>query len=136
MLLTPDGGSDIILPNDLLWVDEHNWSPVAADGDYSLTGALIIEKSLKLAGRPITLRSPGDGLGWILRPVVLALNSAAEDPALELILQLQYPADTRSFTVMFDHSQKSPVSASPVKGFPQHDAEDYFTVTINLIEIP
>ncbi len=34
------------LPDNLLWVNEFDWSPVAQDVERSLTGALIVSSSI------------------------------------------------------------------------------------------
>ena len=45
----------LVLPDDLLWSDEHSWSPTVATSAYLITGALLIQSAMRLAGRPITL---------------------------------------------------------------------------------
>jgi hypothetical protein len=51
------------LPDDLLWADEHAWSPVVATVSYLLTGALLVQSATRQAGRPITLVGPPD-MAW------------------------------------------------------------------------
>ncbi len=60
--MTLDG---IELPDDLLWVDEFDWNPVAQDIERSLTGALMVQEQAKLYGRPITLTGGDEaGMGY------------------------------------------------------------------------
>lgn len=128
------GGGEIALPNDLLWEDELSWVPPAAKETYSLTGALIVEMAARQAGRPITLRSADESMGWVTRETVAQLRAWASVLDKKYRLVLEYPTDTRTFVVMFKHSA-TPVEARPVKGFPGHEDEDYFTVTIRLMEV-
>ncbi|WP_263080055.1 hypothetical protein [Endozoicomonas sp. Mp262] len=69
----------IELPDDLLWVDEFDWNPVAQDIDRSLTGALMVQEQAKLYGRPITLTG-GDEAGWVTRATILELMALVETP--------------------------------------------------------
>ena len=48
-------GVALPLPDDLLWADEHAWSPAVASTSYLITGALLIQSATRQAGRPITL---------------------------------------------------------------------------------
>ena len=48
-------GVALPLPDDLLWSDEHAWSPAVASTSYLITGALLIQSATRQAGRPITL---------------------------------------------------------------------------------
>ncbi len=88
----------LTLPAGLAWSDEFAWSPVSASSSYSLTGALIIERSIKQAGRPITLigqSSGNDHTAWITRANLLTLK-AGLDTGATYILTLH---DGRTFTV-------------------------------------
>ena len=121
------------LPNDMFWVDEHKWTPAVAKTTYSLTGALIIEGAAKLTGRPITLQPPSD-MAWLPRTVVDTLRQWSATPNRRFKLVLEYPSDTRQFTVVFRH-QDTPLEAEPVKGFPGHDSADWFKVTLRFTDV-
>ena len=54
-----DTGVALPLPDDLLWSDEHAWSPAVANASYLITGALLIQSATRQAGRPITLSPKG-----------------------------------------------------------------------------
>lgn len=118
----------IILPEDLNWSDEFQWSPVARSTDYSLTGALIVEESLKQAGRPITLEAKSEFRGpvWIDRDTVDALYAKAAVPGTQMTLTL---SDSRTFTVMF---KDDGVKATPVYHVMPHDDADPYYLTLSL----
>jgi len=97
MILT-DGNYTLNLPSDLLWEDE-DWQPVTLDAGYSLTGALVIETATRLAGRPITLKSP-DNQAVITGSQLNTLRTWAGIAGKVLTLTLR--GVTR--TVVFRHS--------------------------------
>lgn len=125
---------EIALPDGLLWKDEFNWTATISNVTYSLTGALIIDTGTKQTGRPITLEPPDETMGWVKRSTVIRLKEWADAPDKRMRLVLEYPSDNRTFTVMFRHYDGA-VEASPVKGFPQHDNDDWFHLTLRLIEV-
>lgn len=88
----------VTLPGDLRWSDEFQWTPVHRAVEYSLTGSLIVQEAVKLAGRPITLdaQSEAQGYVWLDRATLLSLKTLAETPAWTGTLTL---ADGRAFTV-------------------------------------
>src|SRR5512139_3887995 len=109
-------GVVLALPDDLLWTDEHAWSPVVSTISYLLNGALLVQSATRQAGRPITLVGAAD-MAWVTRAVVNLLYSwaavplSADSGRFELTL-----TDTRVFTVAFRHADTC-VEAEPVKGF-------------------
>lgn len=123
---------EIVLP-DLLWQDEFDWEPVKTSATWGVEGSLILQKGVKLAGRPITLRSPGDDMGWVLREVLLALYSWAADPTTQMTLYLEKAPDTRSFVVQFGESPA--INASPVKGWADHQTDDNYVLELKLIQV-
>ena len=118
----------IELPYDLYPTDDLNWSPVAATGVYTLSGAYDVQQAVKLAGKPMTLQSD-DGLGLITRDTVNKLHEQAAIP--EATFALEYVADgvTKIVNVMFDH-EANPIEATPFKGFNSPNLDDYFAVTL------
>ena len=55
----------LTLPDNFIWVNEFEWSPVAQSTERSLTGALVVSESEKSYGRSIVL---GDGENsWLNR---------------------------------------------------------------------
>jgi len=121
------------LPNDLLWVDENTWVPVVSTEEWGVTGALIIHVGTKQAGRPITL-TPQSDMAWVPRSTVLQLIAWASAPGVQYKLVLEYPTDTREFTVVFKTSE-NPVDATPVAGFPAHGSTDWYNVKLKFLTV-
>lgn len=123
-------GAVIRLPDDLLWVDEHAWTPGVASVPYLLTGALLVESAIRQAGRPITLVSAAD-MGWVRRAVVDQLYAWASEPGRAFELTL---LDGRVFEVVFRH-QETAIEAEPVMGFPARGAGDWYRVTVRVMGV-
>nr|DAJ92832.1 MAG TPA: hypothetical protein [Caudoviricetes sp.] len=129
-----DTGVALPLPDDLLWSDEHAWSPAVANASYLITGALLIQSSTRQAGRPITLVGPSD-MAWVTRAAVNQLHGWAAAPLtahsgrFELTLR-----DARVFTVAFRH-QEAAIEAEPVLGFPAQADTDFYRITLRLMQI-
>lgn len=133
-------GVTLALPDDLLWTDEHSWSPAVASVSYLLTGALLVQSALRQAGRPITLVGAAD-MAWVTRAVVgtlqgwaaipLAGNTGGTGGAGRFELTL---ADARMFTVAFRHFETA-IEAEPVTGFPARAESDFYRLTLRLMEI-
>ncbi|CCF97806.1 hypothetical protein ACPEAN_15035 [Ralstonia solanacearum] len=120
----------LALPDDLLWTDEHAWTPAVAAVSYLLTGALLVESAARQKGRPITLVGAAD-MAWVSRASVNRLYAWATDPGRQFELTL---TDGRTFTVAFRHHETA-IEAEPVMGFPaRHDA-DFYRLTLRLMEI-
>ncbi len=122
---------DLILPDELVWVDETDWTPVAQSEEYFLAGSLEVQASMKLAGRPITL-SRKDGEVWASRSLVLSLMALAAEPGKEMTLTLH---DGRSFTVMFRHSDGVPLAASQVVEYNNPSDAALYTLTLRFFII-
>lgn len=123
---------DLTLHHDLLWIDEHNWSPAVQNVSYSLTGALILETAARQAGRPITLQAPDASMAWHVRSVVDQLFAWAATPGQQFLLALD---DARAFNVVFRHQDGTAIEAKPVRGMATFDADDYWQVSLKLMEI-
>ena len=129
-LINNQSNVSIELPYDLYPIDDLNWSPIAATGVYTLSGAYDEQQAVKLAGKPMTLKSDaGQGLGLITRDTVNKLHEQAAIP--EATFALEYLADgvTKIVNVMFDHAS-NPIEAEPFKGFNSPNLNDYFAVTL------
>ena len=140
----------LVLPDGLVWSDEYDWTPIAQSaGDYSLTGALLLQESVKLSGRPITLAYQRDGnehTAWIKRAQthngwssLEALRAALLVHSVKLTLTLH---DNRQFTVSPRHDSGGPIKVQPksvYKSFalanPGPDAL-YYVEEIRLMEGP
>lgn len=115
----------ITLPDHLVWLDEFDWLPVAHSSERGLTGKLLVEEAPLVKGRPITLE--GD---WATRAVIEQLYALASQPNQTHTLDI----DGRVFTVMFRRGEQ-PVSAVPIKPSADPVSNDYYLLTLRLIEV-
>ena len=124
----------LLLPDDLLWSDEHAWTPAVSSVSYLITGALLIQSATRQAGRPITLVGPAD-MAWVTRATLETLRSwaavALSDTTGRFALTL---TDGRAFTVAFRH-QDTAIEAEPVLGIPARSDADFYRLTLRLMEI-
>ena len=127
-------GDTLVLPDDLLWSDEHSWSPVVSSVSYLITGSLLVQSATRQAGRAIPLVAPAD-MAWVTRSVVNVLRDWAALPLdavsgrFELTL-----VDGQVFTVAFRHGDGA-IEAEPVTGFPARSDTDFYRVTLKLMQI-
>ena len=124
----------LTLPDDLLWSDEHAWTPAMASVSYLITGALLVQSALKQAGRPITLTGAVD-MAWVARSCVGTLYDWAAVPLGESTGRFELTLlDARVFTVAFRHAEV-PIVAEPVKGIPARSDSDCYRLTLKLMQI-
>jgi hypothetical protein len=123
-------GAVLHLPDDLLWADEHAWTPAVAAVSYLLTGALLVESATRQKGRPITLQAEPD-MGWVTRAMLNTLYDWAAQAGRQFDLTL---TDGRVLTVAFRHHE-TPIEAEPVLGFPARHDSDFYRLTLRLMEI-
>lgn len=124
------GVTVITLPPDLLWADEFAWTAVSEQRTFSLGGAVLTDKALRLAGRPILLQG-GENFGWMTRTEVLALKAWAE--LADATMTLFYGG--ASYSVAFDHSSGAPISATPVVDFSDPAAADLYWPVLRFITL-
>lgn len=125
-----------VLPDDMKWLDEFDWSYVSQQQEVSLGGSLWIEESSQLKGRPITLVgefSGSEGYAAPTRAIVLELQALCDTPLTDPLLLTLY--DGRSFNVRFDYSQGTPVKAEPIRHKAPQINTDLYTLTLRLIEV-
>lgn len=131
-MILSDGVTSLTLPDSLDWTDEY-WVPVVQSVDYSLTGAPVVQSSLKSAGRPITLQSTMNGAlvyGDVSRATLDALQAMASNPDAVLTLTL---ADETEYTCIFRHTDNA-ISASPVFGRSDRRAAEWWLITLRLMQ--
>jgi len=122
--------ASLSLPEDLLWSDEYTGHDLVAQArTVTLGGALLIEESVQLAGRPITLGSLDERSGWITKAQLDALHALASTPGASHALTLP---DGRSFTVAF---RRPAFEAQPIVGYRAPGSTDVYAVRIHLLEI-
>ncbi len=127
-------GVALPLPDDLLWADEHAWSPAVANASYLITGALLIQSATRQAGRPITLVGAPD-MAWVTRATVEQLRTWAALAVSEASGRFELAlADGRVFTVAFRHAETA-IEAEPVMGIPARASTDFYRLTLRFLEI-
>lgn len=137
----------VTLPDDLVWVDEFQWSPIVQQADSAIDGSLILQESTLLAGRPITLVG-GQNYAWASRTTVLALKALADAATdTDYLLTLN---DGSTYRVRFRRSSPSqaltggssgsnnalPFTATPVVPYADPADADNYVITINLFVVP
>lgn len=124
----------LLLPDDLLWSDEHAWSPAVVATSYLITGALLIQSATRQAGRPITLVGAPD-MAWVTRATVEQLRAWAAIPVGNTTGRFALTLkDGRSFTVAFRHTETA-IEAEPVLGIPARVDTDFYRLTLRFLEI-
>lgn len=123
---------EIILSDGMLYVDEHDWSPIVGNAQRTLSGAMVVQEFIRKGGRPMTLKSLPNR-GWLRRHTLNALK-AVRDTGGEY--QLHYLADgtVKQVAVVFDSTQ-SAITATPVEDKPSPNLNDYFAVELRFLEI-
>lgn len=113
------------------WVDEFAWAPVQQSLTRSLTGAPIVQSSVRVGGRAITLAAgPGDKAPLTgIELERLAAWAGVPGKVLNLVLR----GTTRS--VVFRHADAPAFDVEPVIDYDDHTPEDLFLATIKLLEI-
>lgn len=124
-----NGATTLTLPDDLEWPDEFSWVAVQSTRAYSVAGALLIDRGVKLAGRPITLRG-GVDFAWTTRLVALTLLAWANQANPTLTLSYRGV----SYPVAFDHSS-TPLEIALVVPYTDPVDADLCTLTLRLIHL-
>lgn len=124
----------LLLPDDLLWSDEHAWTPAVSSLSYLITGALLVQSATRQAGRPITLVGAAD-MAWVTRATLETLRVWVAAPLSDTTGRFALTlADGRVFTVAFRHAD-TPIEAEPVLGIPARTDADFYRLTLRLMEI-
>ncbi|MQR02322.1 hypothetical protein [Glaciimonas soli] len=131
MIQLSDGITSLMLHDDLLWVDEHNWHPVEQSINRTITGSLIVSTAQRIAGRPITLQSIDDSNAWHTLAQVNQLRNWAAVAGLALTLTLR--ATVRR--VLFAHHEGAAIEATPVVHYSDVSNADFYRITLRLIEM-
>ena len=124
------GLTTVPLNPDLFWVDENNWHPVEQTSERTITGALVVQSATRVAGRPITLQPEDDSSGATSLSHLEQLRNWAAVPGQQMLLTLR----NVSHTVLFRH-QDGGLETRPVVHYRDRVAEDWFLVTVRLMEI-
>ena len=122
---------DITLPDDLLWINEFDWNPVAQSTERSLTGALLVQEGQLSHGRSVVLSGNGEA-GWVSRLTVKSLYALSK--AANKTMSLTLP-DGRQFSVIFDRANGSGVETRQLMPFAYPDDDDLYLVTLRLLTV-
>lgn len=125
-----DGAVSVELPDDLLWIDEHAWTPVEQTVSTSITGAAIVDIGTRVNGRPITLEGDADH-AWMRYDVVAQLKAWAAVAGKQLTLTIR----ATSFDVIFRHQDRPAVDVQPIIDYAEPAAQDSFFGTLKFTEI-
>ncbi len=127
-------GGILRLPDDLLWSDEHAWTPAVASVSYLITGALMVHSATRQAGRPLTLVGAAD-MAWVTRAELATLYGWAAVPLGEMNGRFELSLlDGRVFVVAFRHADTA-IDAEPVMGFPARHPTDFYRLTLRLMAL-
>jgi len=118
----------IILPDEMQWLDEFEWSPVRTLQQYTISGTMIRQESQISGqkGRPITL---GGDNAWITRQTMLSLMALAWQPWQVMALSMH---DSRIFTVGFAHPSPPVLVVEPVMDTAYPEASTLYKLTLKL----
>lgn len=129
-MVLSDGTNSLTLTDDLTELSPF-WQPVVQAVTYTLTGAMLVDESIKLAGRPLTFQSEPNA-GWVEYAKVEQLHRWACVPGKQLTL-------TRygdSLTVVFNRESGQAVEAKPVLDIGRAPwPEDWMLLTLRLMTI-
>jgi len=121
-----NGSTTANLSDDLQWVDEFAWNPVAQKTGRTITGAFWVDAQPVTAGRAVTLQGD-DNTGWASRADVVALHALAATTG-PLTLTLRGAAHS----VVFDHEAGAAIEARAVVGYADVAAGDFYILTVRL----
>lgn len=112
-----------LLPDDLIWRDEFDWSPVEQVVTPTLSGALLVEETPRPEGRPITL------VGHCARATVLRLKALEAVPGQLLTLTL---LDGVARTVIW---RRPGVVVTALIEMADPEASEPYALTLNFTEV-
>ena len=124
---------DIMLPQDLEWIDEFTWTPVKQNVSTSLSGGLIIQESVQSKGRPLTLQGKDD-MAWVKRSVGNSLLQMRDTAGLVMRLEYRlyenggYGAVLFGYDVMFRHYEPPVIDLESVKRFDNFEPDSWFQI--------
>lgn len=131
MTTLSDGATTVTLNEDgLMWADEFAWNPVEQSTQRTITGALVVQASARVAGRPITLAAEDDNSGWVTRSALEQCRVWAAIPGKQMTLTYR----GAPHSVIWRHEDTA-IDAAPVAAFNDVQAGDYYRATLRFMEI-
>jgi hypothetical protein len=125
-----DGTTTVTLPDDILWVDRHSWTPVEQTVATSITGASIVDVATRVNGRPITLQSDEEH-AWMPYSDISQLKVWGAEAGKELVLTI----GATVFDVIFRHQEKPAIDVYPIIDYNAPDSQDWFYGTLKFTEV-
>jgi hypothetical protein len=117
---------EISLPDDLVWEDEYDFTPVTQESHITLTGEVIIETATQNGLRPMTLGGGEDEI-WISKAVLDALFASVNNDAPgEMSLSWR----GAQYTVIWRHDASPPIEATPINECYDPDDTDLYAVRL------
>lgn len=129
-----DGVTTITLPDSLLRIDEHSWSPVRQAVTPTIDGGLWIDVSVMQAGEPITLGGGFDGdthWGVMTRADYALLRAWADRPGVEFVLTWL----GTSINVVWRHDDAPALDARDVFDYADPLPTDWVVPTLKFMRI-
>lgn len=131
MILT-NGDISVTLPDDLEWIDEFEYEAVSQDVQPLIGGGQIVQESVLLSGRPLTLVG-GDEV-WAAKSEILKVQALRMIADVSMTLTLP---DSREFNVMFRRTDPPAFNARPVhRQTVTTDDTMFSNLTLKLMEVP
>jgi len=121
----------IALPDEMIWSDEFEWSPVDITNENTIGGKLILSESSVTGeqGRPITL--VGDN-AWAQKTNMLLIHALAQALGSTMTLILH---DASSRNVKFRHWDKPAFSARKVSESAFSDEFTWYNLQAKLVVV-
>jgi hypothetical protein len=120
----------IVLPEELLWRDEFDWSVSVQQQTRTISGALLVEESTTTAGRPISLVS-SYGSAIVSRVDLQALKAKEDQPGLVMELTV---FDGRRFSVVWRRDPQG-IEATPFIEFVNPGDSAPYEINLNFTVI-
>ncbi|MBF0192106.1 MAG: hypothetical protein HQL99_13345 [Magnetococcales bacterium] len=100
---------DVILPPQIQWMDQFEWSPVSQEVGRTLGGGLVSWDLPLDGGRPITLEAQTP-VAWLTMEQVVAIQALSAQPGA--VFGLEWGSEF--FSVMFRHRDAPSVAFRPL----------------------
>lgn len=120
----------IVLPEELIWRDEFDWSCAVQNQTYTISGSLLVEESPAPDGRPISLVS-SSGSAIVSRADLLALKAKEDQPGLVMELTV---FDGRRFSVVWRRDPQG-IQATPFIEFVNPGDSAPYEINLNFTVI-
>lgn len=131
MTILSYNATTIILPDDLFFENESEFTPILQSIEHSLDGIAVIEEFNKISGLSIIL-SGSDSRSWIIKSVLAELLTLEAIPGQVITLTL---SDSRSFQVMMDRTDGKPVEFRQLFDLSNTTDDDYFWVRLKFVTL-